>query len=105
MYGSSNDKRLSSNVSENISSSSIHTNQNLEEQSSVQKEEKVKSTSLRKLDGLISQTGGSSFGKTEITRAEEEDCSMSSFDDDDDDDDDTDDEYDHEELLLEFQNS
>jgi hypothetical protein len=103
MYGSSNDKRLSSNVSENISSSSIHTNQNLEEQSSVQKEEKVKSTSLRKLDGLISQTGGSSFGRTEITRAEEEDCSMSSFDDDDDDD--TDDEYDHEELLLEFQNS
>jgi methyltransferase-like protein len=54
MYGSSNDKRLSSNVLENISSSSIHTDQDSEEQSSVQKEEKVKSVSLRKLDGLVS---------------------------------------------------
>jgi hypothetical protein len=39
MYGSSNDKRLSLNVLENISSSSIHTDQDSEEQSSVQKEE------------------------------------------------------------------
>jgi hypothetical protein len=57
MYGSSNDKRLSSNIIENISSSSIHTDQDLEEQSSVQKEEKVKSVSLGKLDDPISQTG------------------------------------------------
>jgi hypothetical protein len=34
--------------------------------------------------------------------AEEDDCSISSFDDDNDDDD-TDDEYDDQELLLEFQ--
>jgi hypothetical protein len=52
MYGSSNDKRLSSNVLENISLS-IHIVQYPEEQSNVQKEEKVKSASLRKPDGLI----------------------------------------------------
>jgi hypothetical protein len=52
MYGSSNDKRLSSNVLENISLS-IHIVQDPEEQSNVQKEEKVKSASLRKPDGLI----------------------------------------------------
>jgi hypothetical protein len=44
MFGSSNDKRLTSkNVPENISSSSMHIDQDQEEQSSVQKE-KVKST-------------------------------------------------------------
>jgi hypothetical protein len=45
MYGSRNDKRSLSNVTENISSSSsIHTDQDQEEQSSVQREE-VKSAS------------------------------------------------------------
>jgi hypothetical protein len=41
MFGSSNNKRSSSNVSENISSSFIHIDQDQEEQSSVQKEEVV----------------------------------------------------------------
>jgi hypothetical protein len=102
MFGSSNDKRLSSNVPENISSSSIHIDQDQEEESSVQKEE-VKSASLGKPDGLVSQTRTSSFGRTKVTLAEENDCSMSSSDDDnDDDDDDTDDEYDDQDLWLEF---
>jgi hypothetical protein len=53
MYGSSNDKSSSSiNVPENISSSSMHIDQDNEEQSSVQKE-KVKSASLGKLEYLV----------------------------------------------------
>jgi hypothetical protein len=48
MFGLSNDKRSSStNIPENISSSSIHIDQDQKEQSSVQKE-KVKSASLGK---------------------------------------------------------
>jgi hypothetical protein len=39
MYGSRNDKRSLSNVLENVSSSSIHTDQDHEEHSSVQREE------------------------------------------------------------------
>jgi hypothetical protein len=101
MFGSSNTKRSSSNVPENISSSSIHVDQDQEEQSSVQKEE-VQSASLRKPDGLVFQTGVSGFCRTKITLAEEGDCSMSSSDDDNDNDD-TKDEYDDQELLLEFQ--
>jgi hypothetical protein len=62
----------------------------------------VKSASLGKPEGPISQTRGSDFCRIEITLPEEEDCSTSSFDDDDDVDD-TNDEYDHEELLSEFQ--
>jgi hypothetical protein len=50
MFGSSDDKRSSStNITENVSSSSIHIDQDQEEQSSDQKE-KVKSISLRKLN-------------------------------------------------------
>jgi hypothetical protein len=102
MYDSSNDKRSSStNVLENISSLSMHIDQDQEEQSSVQKE-KVKSTSLETPDGPVSQTKVSGFGRIRIDLAEEDDCSMSSSDDDNDDDD-TDDEYDDQELLLEFQ--
>jgi hypothetical protein len=64
MFGSSNDKRSSSiSISENISSSSIHIDQDQEEQLSIQKE--VKSASLKKLDVPISQTGTSSFDRTE----------------------------------------
>jgi hypothetical protein len=70
MYGSSSDKRSSTNVTENISSSSINIDQGQEEQSHTQ-EEKVESSNL------------------EITLLEEEDCPTSSFDDDDDDDVDT----------------
>jgi hypothetical protein len=87
MYGSSNDKRSSlPDVSENISSSSMHVDQDQEEQSSVQKE-KVKSGSLGKLDGLISQTGVSNFSRIKIDLAEEDDCSTSNSDDDNYDDD------------------
>ncbi len=54
MFGSSNDKRSSStSIPENISSSSMHIDQDQEEQSSVQKE-KVKSANLGKLDGPFS---------------------------------------------------
>jgi hypothetical protein len=53
IYGSSNDKSSLSNVPEDISSSSIHIDQDQEEQSSVQKE-KVKFTSLGKSDGPVS---------------------------------------------------
>jgi hypothetical protein len=57
IYGSSNDKRSSSTyVPENTSSSSMHIDQDQGEQSSVKKE-KIKSASLGKLDGLVSQTG------------------------------------------------
>jgi hypothetical protein len=63
MFGSSNNKRSSSNVTENISSSSIHIDEDQEEQSSVEKE-KIKYVSLGKPDGQVSQTGVSSFGKT-----------------------------------------
>jgi hypothetical protein len=102
MFESSNDKRSSStNLSKNISSSSIHIDQDQEEQSSVQKE-KEKSDSLKKLNGPVTQTKVSSFGRTKVILTEEEDCYMSSSDVDDDDDD-TDDEYDYQELLLEFQ--
>jgi hypothetical protein len=97
MFGSNNDKRSSSTgIPENISSSSIHTDQDQEVQSSDQKE-KVKSASLGKSDGPISQTGVSSFGRTKDILVEEEDCSTSSSDVVDDDD-----EYDDQELLLEF---
>jgi hypothetical protein len=102
MFGSSNDKISSSkSIPENISSSSIHIDQDQEEQSSIEKEE-LKLASLGKPDGPIFQTETSSFGRRKITLAEEENCSTSSFDVDDDDDD-TDDEYDDQELLLEFQ--
>jgi hypothetical protein len=99
MFGSSNDKRSSSNVPDNISSSFIHIDQDHKKQSSVQKEE-VKSASLGKLDGPVSQTKTSSFGRTKVTLTEKEDCSTLTNDYDDDD---TDDEYDDQELLLEFQ--
>jgi hypothetical protein len=97
MFGSSNDKRSSSNIPENISSSSTHIDQDQEEQSSVQKEE-VKSAILGKLNGLVSQTGVPSFGRTKIILAEEDDCSSSCSNVDDD----IEDEYDDQELLLEF---
>jgi hypothetical protein len=101
IFGSSNDKKSSSNVPENISSSSIHIDQDQEEQSSVQKEN-VKSVSLGKPDGLVFQTRTSDFGRTKVTLTEEEDCYTSSSDVDDDDDD-TDDEYGDQEFLLKFQ--
>jgi hypothetical protein len=104
MYGSSNSKRSLSSAPKNISSLSTYFDQDQKEQSNVQKEEKVKSASLGKPEGPVSQIGGSNFSKSEITLPEEKDCSTSSSDDDDDDDD-TDDEYDHEELLSEFKNS
>jgi hypothetical protein len=98
MFGSSDDKRSSStNIPENVSSSSIHIDLDQEEQSSVQKG-KVKYASPGKPDYLASHTGVSSFARTETSLDEEEDCSTSSFDNDDD----TDDEYYYEELLLEF---
>jgi hypothetical protein len=53
IYGSSNSKRSSSSAPENIPISSTHFNQDQEEQSSIQKEEKVKSASLGKLEGLV----------------------------------------------------
>jgi hypothetical protein len=100
IFGSSNDKISSSkNIPENVSSSSIHIDQDQEEQSSVEKEN-VKSVSLGKLDCPIYQIRVSSFGRTETSLVEEEDCSTSSFDDDDDDD--TNYKYDFEELLLEL---
>jgi hypothetical protein len=100
MCGSSNSKRSSSSALENISSSSTHFDQDQENQSSALKEEKVKAASLGKLECPVYQTGGSSFGRTKITLTREEDCSTSSSDDDNDN---IDDEYDHEELLSEFQ--
>jgi hypothetical protein len=48
MFDSTNVKRSSSNNPENISSSSIHIDQDQEEESSVQKEE-IKSVSLKKI--------------------------------------------------------
>jgi hypothetical protein len=82
IYGSSSDKSSSSiNVPENITSSSTHIIQDQGEQSSIQK--KVKSVSLEKPDGLISQTGCSNFGRTEARLLEEDDFSTSSSDDDD----------------------
>jgi hypothetical protein len=51
------------------------------------------------LDCPISQTGVSSFGITETSLAEEDNCSTSSSDDDDDN---TNDEYDEQELLVKF---
>jgi hypothetical protein len=54
------------------------------------------------LDSPINQAGVSSFGRTKIDLAEEDDCSTSSSDDDNDDND-TDNKYDDQELLLEFQ--
>jgi hypothetical protein len=98
MFGSSNDKRSSSNVPENILSSSSHIDQDQEEQSSVQNEE-VKSASRGKPDGLVSQTGLSGLGRTKTSFAEEDDCSTSSSDVIDDD---TDDEDYDKERLLEF---
>jgi hypothetical protein len=57
MFGSSNDKRSSSNAPEKISLSSTHIDQDQEEQSSVQKE-KVKSASLEKIgwSGFLNQS-------------------------------------------------
>jgi hypothetical protein len=52
------------------------------------------------LDGPISQTRGSDFGKTENVLSEVDDCSTSSSDVNDDDN--TDDEYDEQELLMKF---
>jgi hypothetical protein len=102
MYGSSNDKRSSStNVPENISSSSMHIDQDQEEQSSVQKG-KVKFASLEKSDGPVSQTIVSDFDRTEVILAKEDDCNMSSSDVDDDDYD-TNNEYYNQDLSLEFQ--
>jgi hypothetical protein len=103
MFDPRNDKRSLSSVPENMSSSSIHIDQNQEEQSNIQKD-KVKTVSLEKLDCLVSQTRLSGFVRIETSFAEEDDCSTSNsdIDDDDDDDDDTDDENDDKEFLLEF---
>jgi hypothetical protein len=93
MFGSSNDKKsLLTCIPESILSSSINIDQDQEEQSSLQKEN-VKSVSLGKPDGLISQTGVSDFGRIKNDLTEEDDCSILSSDNDNDD----------EELLLEFQ--
>jgi hypothetical protein len=100
MYGSSNRNRSSSSASKNTSSSSsTHCDQDQEKQSSVQKEE-LNSVSLRKPNDSISQTGGSSFARTENDLSKEDDCSISNSDVDDDNN--TDDEYDEQELLMEF---
>jgi hypothetical protein len=100
MYGSSNSKKSSLSDPKNISSSFIlFFYQSQEGQSSSQKEE-AKSTSLGKPDCSVSQTGGSSFDRTENVLFEEDDCSTSSFDVDNDDD--IDDEYDKQEFLVEF---
>jgi hypothetical protein len=73
MFGSSNDNGSSStSIEDNILSSSIHIDQDQEEQSSIQKE-KVKSISLKKLDCPVFQTRVSSFGRTETSLVEEED--------------------------------
>ena len=94
IYGSSNIEESSIKIaSENISSSTELVDQDQEEQSSVEKE-KLKSASLGKPDGPVSQTGVSGFGRTKINLAEEDDCSTSSSDDE---------EYDDQELLEEFQ--
>jgi hypothetical protein len=53
------------------------------------------------LDGLVSQTGVSGFGRIETSFAKEDDCSTSRSNIDDEDND-TNDEYDDKELLLEF---
>jgi hypothetical protein len=53
MYDSSNSKRSSSSASKNISSSSTYFDQDQEEQSNVQKEEKVKLVSLGKPEGPV----------------------------------------------------
>jgi hypothetical protein len=88
IYGSSNNKRSSStNVPENISSSSMHIDQDHGEQPSDQKE-KVKYDSLGKPNGPVFQTGVSGFGRIETKLVEENDCSTSSTNDDDDSDDD-----------------
>jgi hypothetical protein len=97
MFDSSNDKWSSPNVSENISLSSIHIDQDKEEQLSVQKG--VKSASLEKPDGPIAQIRTSNFGRTKAALTEEDDCFKSSSDIDDDD---TNDEYDDQELLVQF---
>jgi hypothetical protein len=99
IYGSSNSQRSSSSVPENISSSSINIDQGQEEQSRTQ-EGKGRVYQSGKPDCPISQTRVSGFGRIEIALVEEKDCSTSSSNDDDDD---TDDEYDHEELLTDFQ--
>jgi hypothetical protein len=99
MFGSSNDKRSSSSVLENMSSSSIHIDQSQEDQSIIQ-QDKVKSVSMGKPDYLVSQTGVSDLGRTENVLAEEDDYSTPCSDVNDDND--TDDEYDEQELLVEF---
>jgi hypothetical protein len=97
MYGLSNSKKSSSSAMKNISSSSTLYDMSQEGQSSSQQEE-AKSASLRKPDCLVSQTGGSSFGRTKDILSKEDDCSTLSSDDDDG----IDDEYDEQELLVEF---
>jgi hypothetical protein len=92
IFGSSNDKKSSSNIPEKISSSSTLFYQSQEGQSSSQKEE-AKFVSLGKLDCPVSQTGLSGFGRTETSLTKEDDCSTSSS---------VDDEYDEQELLVEF---
>ncbi len=63
IYGSSNIEESSMRIaSENISSSTELVDQDQEEQSSVKKE-KLKSASLGKPDGPVSQTGGSGLGR------------------------------------------
>jgi hypothetical protein len=97
MFGSSNYKKSSSNISEKIPSSSTLFDQSQEWQSSSQKEE-TKSVSLGKPGCPVFQTRLSDFDRTKTSLAKEDDCYMSSSDDDDN----TDDEYDEQELLVEF---
>jgi hypothetical protein len=66
MYDSSNSKRLSSSAPENISLSSTHFDQDQEEQLSIQKEEKVKSASLGKPEGPVSQTRWSDLAEQKL---------------------------------------
>jgi hypothetical protein len=72
MLGSSNNKRSSSKVLGNSSSSYMHISQ--EEQSSIQKEE-IRSASLGRPDEPVSQIRMSGFGRIETSVVEEDDCS------------------------------
>jgi hypothetical protein len=100
IFVSSNNKRSSSNVPENISSSSICFYRDQEEQSSVQKEE-LESANLGKPDCPVSQTKMSSFCTTEKSLAKEDDC-FTTISNVDDDDDDKDDKYHEQKFLVEF---
>jgi hypothetical protein len=77
----------------------MHIDQDHEEQSSIQNES-VKSASMGKSNEPVSQTGVSSFGRTETKLVEEDDYSTSSSDDDDDN---TDNENGDQVLLEAFQ--